>query len=69
MVLVEMGIGLIPDLLTPTIQAIMVDNLVFIVMLIREVSIGLTPAKFIHKAMVDRKLLTQGFLKKTFTIS
>ena len=43
MTLVEVYLGLVPDLLPPTIQVIMVDHLVFIVMLITEVGMGLTP--------------------------
>ena len=53
MALVEVDIGLIPDLLPPIIHFIMVDHLIFIVMVITEVVIGLTPANFLHITMVD----------------
>ena len=53
MALVEGDIGRRPDLLSPIIQVIMVDYLVFIVMEITEVGIGLTTANFLHITMVD----------------
>ena len=53
MAFVEMDLGLVPALLPPIIQLTMVDHLVFIVMLITEVRIGLTSAKFLHITMVD----------------
>ena len=53
MVLVEVDLGIQPDLLHPIIQVIMVYHLVFIVMVITEVVIGLTPDNFIHITMVD----------------
>ena len=53
MALGELYLGLGPDLIPPTIQMIMVDNLFFIVMVITEVGIGLTPENFIHMTMVD----------------
>ena len=46
-------IGLGPTLIPPIIQVIMVDNLVFIVMVITEVGIGLTPNNFMHITMAD----------------
>ena len=48
---VDLGIG--PALLPPIIYVIMVDHLVFIVMVITEVDIGITPANFLHINMVD----------------
>ena len=53
MALGEIDLGIVPALLPPIIQLIMVDHLVFIVMLITEVGIGLTSAKFLHITMVD----------------
>ena len=52
MALGEVYLGLGSDLLPPIIQAIMVDHLVLIVMVIIEVGIGLTPANFLHITMV-----------------
>ena len=52
MALVEVDIGLGPALRPPIIQVIMVDHLVFIVTVITEVGIGLTPANFLHITMV-----------------
>ena len=40
-------------LLPPIIQVIVTDNQVFIVTVITEVDIGLTPANFMHISMVD----------------
>ena len=53
MALVKVDLGLIPALLPTIIQAIMVDNMVFIVMLITEVGIGIAQASFLHITMVD----------------
>ena len=53
MALVEVDLGLVPPLLLPIIQVIIVDHLVFIVMVITEVVIGLTPANFLHIIMLD----------------
>ena len=53
MALGEVDIGLGPSILPPIIQVIMLDNLVFIVMMITEVGIGITPSKFLHRTMVD----------------
>ena len=53
MVLGEVDLGLRTSLLPPTIQFIMVDHLVFIVTVIKKVDIGITPANFLHIAMVD----------------
>ena len=44
--LVEVDIDIVPSLLPLIIQAIMVYHLVFIVMVIRSLGIGLTPASF-----------------------
>ena len=52
MLLVEVYLFLVPSLFTPTIQVIMVDHLIFIVMLITEVGLGLTPANLLHINMV-----------------
>ena len=46
MVLVELDIGLRPALLHPIIKVIMVDIISFIVMMITEVDICITPANF-----------------------
>ena len=53
MALGEVDIGLGPALLPPIIQVIMVDCMVFIVMVITEVEIGITPANFLHIYMVE----------------
>ena len=53
MVLGEVDLGLGPSLLPPIIQVIMVDHLVFIVMVITEVDIDITPANFTYITMVD----------------
>ena len=53
MALRELYLGLVPALLPSIIQFIIVDYLVFIVMVITEVVIGLTPDNFIHITMVD----------------
>ena len=42
MVLGEVALGLVPSLLPPVIQMVMVDHLIFIVMVITYVGIGLT---------------------------
>ena len=52
MLLVEVDLGIGPDLLPPIIQVIMVDHIIFIVMAITELGIGLTPANFLHITMV-----------------
>ena len=49
----EGDLGLLPSLLPPIIQVILVDHQVFIVMVIIEVDIGLRPANFLHITMVD----------------
>ena len=46
MELVELYMGIGPDLLPPTTQVIMVDHLFFVIMLITELDIGITPANF-----------------------
>ena len=51
MVLRELDLGIIPALLTPIIQVIMVYHLVLVV--ITEVYIGLSPANFLCKTMLD----------------
>ena len=48
-----MDLGLIPALLPPMIQVIMVDHLFLIVVVITEVEIYFTPANFLHITMVD----------------
>ena len=53
MALGEMDLGLGPALFPPIMKLIMVDHLVFIVRLITEVGIGLTPANFLHIIIVD----------------
>ena len=53
MVLGEVDLGLEPALIPPIMQVSMADNLIFIVMVITEVGIGLTPENFIHMTMVD----------------
>ena len=53
MAFVEMDLGLVPALLPTIIQVILVDNMGFIVMVIKEVDIGLTTASFLHITMVD----------------
>ena len=49
----EVHLGLGPALLHPIIQVTILDHLFFIVMVITEVDIGLTPANFLHITMVD----------------
>ena len=46
MALVEVDLGLGQDLLPPIAQFIMVNHLFFVVMVITEVDIGITPANF-----------------------
>ena len=53
MALGEVDIGLGPSILPPIIQVIMLDHLVFIVMMITEMGIGITPYNFLHRNMVD----------------
>ena len=53
MALGEVDIYLGPSLIPRIIQVIMVDHLIFIVMVITEVGIGLTPTNFMHITMVD----------------
>ena len=53
MMLGEVDLGLGRDLLPPIIQGIMVDHLIFIVMVITEVGIGITPENFLRVTMVD----------------
>ena len=48
MVMGEVDIGLTPDLIPPTIQAILVYHWVFIVLVMTEVDIGLIPVNFLH---------------------
>ena len=52
-VLGELDLGFGPARLPPIIQVIMLDHLVFIVMVITEVGIGITPASFMHITMLD----------------
>ena len=49
----EIDLGLRQDLLPSIIKLIMVDHLIFLVWLITEVGIGLTPENFLHITMVD----------------
>ena len=51
--LVEVDIGIGPSFIPPIIQVIMLDNLVFIVLVITEVDMGLATANFLHISMVD----------------
>ena len=53
MALVEVDLGLGPSLLPPIIQMILVDQLVFIVMVKKEVDIGITPENFLHIIMAS----------------
>ena len=53
MVMGEVDLGLIPEIVPPIIQVILVDHQVFIVKVMIEVGIGLRPANFIHKTMVE----------------
>ena len=53
MMLGEVDLGLGRDLLPPIIQGIMVDHLIFIVMVITEVGIGITPENCLRITMVD----------------
>ena len=53
MALGEVDIGLIPALFPNIIQVIMVDDLVFMVVVITEVEIGITLGIFLHITMVD----------------
>ena len=62
----EMDIGLRPSLLSLIIQVILVDHRVFILMLMKEMYIGLKPNKFIHITMVKQTWTNQGLLKKLF---
>ena len=62
MALGEVDLGLRPDLLPPIIQVVMVYYMVFIVVMITEVKICITPATFLHITIVDNTFLTQGFL-------
>ena len=51
--LVEADLGLEPSLIPPIIHVIMVDHLIFILMVITEVDIEITPANFLHITMVE----------------
>ena len=53
MALVEVDIGIGPALLPPIIQVTMVDHLVSIVMVIKEVDICITPANFMYITVLD----------------
>ena len=52
MVLGEVDLGLEPALIPPIMQVSMADNLIFIVMVITEVGLVLTPDHFLHITMV-----------------
>ena len=64
MVMVEVDIGLRTDPITTIIQVSLVDHLVYLFMVTREVDIGLRPYNFIYITMVDYTLSTQGLIKK-----
>ena len=66
MVMIELGVGLIPDPLPPIIQVILVNCWYFIVMVMTEVGIGLRPANFLYITIVDYIFPTQVSLKKIF---
>ena len=53
MALGEVDICLVPALLPPIIQVIMLYHDVFIVMLIKEVDLGITPDNFLQMNMVE----------------
>ena len=49
----EVDLGLRPALLPPIIQVIMSYHLIFIVVVITELGIGITPDNFMHITMAD----------------
>ena len=49
----EVDLGLRPALIFTIIQLIMVDDLIFIVMVITGVVIGITPDNFLHRTMAN----------------
>ena len=49
----EVDLGILTYLLPPIIQTITVDDMIFIVMVIKYVEIGITSANFLHITMVD----------------
>ena len=53
LVKVEIDISLRPALFPPILQAVLVDNQVFIGMVIAEANIGLRPAIFLHITKVN----------------
>ena len=63
MVMGEVDIFIRPALLHPVIKIILVDNWVFIVIVMAEVYIGLRPSNFLRITMVDYTLHTQYFPK------
>ena len=66
MVMVEVYLGLRTAPLHLIIQVCLLYHRVFIGIFMREVYIGLRPAKFLHITMVVYALPTQGFVKKLF---
>ena len=59
-------LGLRPSPLTPIIQVCLVYHWFLIVMVMREVYIGIIPDKFLHISLVYCTFPTQGFLKNLF---
>ena len=53
MVLGELHLGIGPELLPTITPVIMVDHIIFIVMVIKEVGIGLTTDNFLHITILD----------------
>ena len=62
----EVDIGPRPSNLPPLIQVGLVDHLVSLLMVIREVCIYLTPENFLPITMVDYTFSTQGSFKRIF---
>ena len=62
----EVDIGPRPSNLPPIIQVVLVDHLVSLLMVIREVCIYLTPENFLPITMVDYTFSTQGSFKRIF---
>ena len=61
-----MGIDIVPATLPPIIQVCLVYNWVFIVVVMKDVDIGLIPANFLHIIMVGYILSTKGLLDELF---
>ena len=66
MVMVELDICIISYPLPSIIQAILVDHWVFILIVTREVYIGLRSANFLHITTVDYTFSTQVPPKKLY---